>query len=93
MAKKKQTLADYSPLAGLAQRREKDDASYQTNTLQAVEDSSAVIDRKQTHTQISAFIPRALYKSVKQKLAGRDDKMTLTDLLIKLLSDWEREQK
>lgn len=52
-------------------------------------------DKKDTHTQISAYIPNELYKSVRVALVGKKTteggKLTLTDLLIKLLSDWERE--
>ena len=54
-------------------------------------------DKKNTHTQISAYIPNELYKSVRVALVGKKTadgaKLTLTDLLINLLSDWEREQE
>lgn len=47
---------------------------------------------KEEQIQISAYIPKTLHKGVKVALASQDEKLTLTDLLIKLLSDWTKKQ-
>lgn len=79
-------------LAGLKEARQQ--KTDQAETQPTIEPDKA--DKKDTHTQISAYIPNELYKSVRVALVGKKTadgaKLTLTDLLIKMLSEWEREQ-
>lgn len=90
MAKKNPTLAGLEGLDALGAARQRRDTAAAEPVNESTDTAGA--DRKETHTQISAYIPKPLYKGVKRALAGRDDKLTLTDLLVDLLSKWEREQ-
>lgn len=53
----------------------------------------AISDQAAEETiQISAYIPKSLHKRVKVAIASQDEKTTLTDLLIKLLDEWTKDQ-
>ena len=91
MAKKKETLASLSALDALALRK-KPAAPEESARAEADQIAEGERPAKSDTKQISAHIPKTLYREVKTKLAGHDD-LTLTDLLIKMLSDWVKEAK
>lgn len=93
MAKKKVTLENVSEFdaLGLHRRKASPKAGSATEAKQTQEPAIAENPQEQEQIQISAYIPKKLHRRVKVALAGQD-KQTLTSLLIKLLSDWARDQ-
>lgn len=95
MARKKQTLADLSGLDALGLHREQKETGKPPveKPLEAnMAQKETIPEKKEKDViQISAYVPKELYKRVKVALAGQD-KHTLTSLLIHLLNEWEKEQ-
>lgn len=89
MAKKKTSLADYeaSPLAALSLRKDQG-AKLETKA----EPVPAAAEQVKETKQISAHIPKELYRDVKRALADAED-LTLTDLLTQLLGEWAKQRK
>ena len=93
MAKKKVTLENLSGFDALELHKAKASpkAGSATEAKQTQEPAIAENPQEQEQIQISAYIPKKLHRRVKVALAGQDEH-TLTSLLIKLLSDWARDQ-
>ena len=99
MAKKsKDTLQTFSSLDALGLHKEhrgkgappaEEPPEGKEAPIEAIQEKPA--EKKEPTIQISAYIPRVLYRRVKVALADQDQH-TLTSLLIKLLNDWERER-
>lgn len=93
MAKKKITLAEKTGFDVFLQPHAPGGTPEENAPEANLTQKPAIPEKKDKDTiQISAFISKDLYRRVKVALAGQDEH-TLTSLLIKLLTEWERERR
>lgn len=86
---KKATLEKLSGLDALEDHKTGRQAAEEA---QPAQEKPAKKEKKKS-VQISAHIPKPLHTRIKVALARQDERLSLTELIIKLLDEWERTKR